>query len=342
MKAGETPQLSEKWWSKNKAVTLGSTGLGKALKAFEVAKAKKDPVAMAIALRGLEPALKKAIQKCDKKKHAETLSALTKFPNLIVKEREEVVKQVDALAAKGVVVNMDVGDSIIDKAVKDIYKKRGMEEDARLLRPGERATVGKHSQKTTEDKADFSKVNDAPIVLLAHGEPAFGKIPSGAQQTAKRFADKKPAEIVSFLTKTLPKHYAGQVYLDGCYTAAGNSPQNFAKQVYDGLVKKGYLYLQVKGNLGVACTTSSGKELVSHAQVDNERNKLKKEIAAAGKAFNELLARKKVEKDQFPNQDQQKLDALDKIYEAKKKELDSLYIEALTGTFGPEKLRPKV
>ena len=41
MKAGETPQVSEKWWSKNKAVTLGPTGLGKALKAFEVAEAKK-------------------------------------------------------------------------------------------------------------------------------------------------------------------------------------------------------------------------------------------------------------------------------------------------------------
>jgi|GEM_PF-5301935 len=288
MKKGATPELSQKWWSKNKAVTLGSTGLGKALKNFESAKAKKNPVAIATAIREIEPVLKKAISKCDKKRHAETLGALTKYPNLLVKEREAVINTIEAWATKGMVVNMDSGDNIIDKAVDDIYKKRGLQEDAALLRPGEVGPVGTHSGKSDADNADFSKMNDSPIVLLAHGTPSFGKVPSGAQQTATKFADKKPAAIVSFLEKSLDKSYAGMIYLDGCYTAAGNSPMNFAKQVYDGLLKKGYIYLQVKGNLGVACTTKSGKELVSHGQVDNERNKLEKQLKTARAAYKKL------------------------------------------------------
>src|SRR6185295_1452573 len=113
-----------------------------------------------------------------------------------------------------------------------------------------------------------------PIVILAHGSP-IGKHGSGKIR-ASEFAGKKPGEIIDFIAKTLAPTYYGVVYLDGCFTAAGNTPMNFAKLVYDGLVKKGYHYMQIKGNLGAAITVD-GKEFVIPAELDKEYETLKEE-----------------------------------------------------------------
>ena len=102
-------------------VCIGASGSGDDFVTSPGAK-QKNPVAIATAIREIEPVLKKAISKCDKKRHADTLTALTKYPNLLVKERESVIKLIETWATKGVVVNMDSGDKIIDDAVDDIYK----------------------------------------------------------------------------------------------------------------------------------------------------------------------------------------------------------------------------
>jgi hypothetical protein len=94
---------------------------------------------------------------------------------------------------------------------------------------------------------------------------------------AKNFGNKKAGEIVKYLQKTLPLSYSGVVYLDGCYTAAGGTPQNFMHSVYKGLVQKGYMYLQVKGNLGVAATVA-GKEVVTWPELEKQKDKAKKAI----------------------------------------------------------------
>ena len=47
-------------------------------------------------------------------------------------------------------------------------------------------------------------------------------------------------------------------------------------KVYKALVKKGYLYLQLKGNLGVAATVN-GKEIVTLPEMEKVEKQLKKD-----------------------------------------------------------------
>lgn len=177
--------------------------------------------------------------------------------------------------AKATVVNADKGDATIDSSSDRMAKAKG--------------TVSQDA-----DKVDLNaKGSKVPIIILAHGAPS-SSIPGTVY--AKEFANKKPAEIIKYLVddKKLDKSYAGVIYLDGCYTAAGPKQgrdagelNNFAKTVYDGLVKAGYKYLQVKGNLGMAATRASGDESVLDAQTEAEMEQKKKEYAKEYHALKE-------------------------------------------------------
>ncbi len=89
MKKGAVPELSHKWWSKNKGLTVPSTGLGDALKDYEIQKNKSsmDYEEMLKALEKVETVAAKAITKCNKTLHAETIEALKKYPGVIKTER---------------------------------------------------------------------------------------------------------------------------------------------------------------------------------------------------------------------------------------------------------------
>lgn len=97
MKKGATPELSQKWWSKNKATTLSKTGLGAALTRYEVAVDDKFNFDKQLKeLKGVNALVKKAVGKCNKKLHAETLAALGKYPDIIKKKAKELQAKKDA------------------------------------------------------------------------------------------------------------------------------------------------------------------------------------------------------------------------------------------------------
>lgn len=289
---------------------------------------------------------------------------------------------------KGVVVSIDPNDDTIKTSAQSVASERKLGEDAPLKRDKEKYDDGdkKHTGKVVDDeelqKNAFSGSNNAPVVILAHGTP-LGKVGSGKVH-ATQFGGKTAPQIVDYLKKSLPVTYSGVVYLDGCYTAAGNTPLNFGKLVYDGMRKAGYFYLQVKGNLGMARTVN-GKECVTPAEIETEYDKarlrkkdLDKQVSELEKSF--LLEEDRINKelnsikilarvdgrsspDQYTEEEKKKQAKLEEEYkqavlkrknDSKMKplyaEADKLQqvldkpeynIEALTGTWGPEKLPPK-
>ncbi|MEM8591501.1 MAG: hypothetical protein AAGF13_03150 [Pseudomonadota bacterium] len=112
MKKGAIPQLDSKWWSKNKAKTMGKSGLGDELKKFEVLIAKatasgQDDKTIAKLYKGALDQLKVvkkklpvAIDKCNKKLHAETIEALKRYPKIILAEEKRLTDLVKTYAAK--------------------------------------------------------------------------------------------------------------------------------------------------------------------------------------------------------------------------------------------------
>lgn len=98
MKKGDKPKdLSQSWWSKNKAKTMKSSGLGAALGAYEKQRIKPKSLAYYEAclkeLGKLPAAVDKAKKLCDKKLHAETLEALGGYAAVISKEMNELAKE---------------------------------------------------------------------------------------------------------------------------------------------------------------------------------------------------------------------------------------------------------
>lgn len=181
----------------------------------------------------------------------------------------------------------------------------------------------------SHQEVDYSQVGQfAPIVITGHmGSkiPVFGvnvwvvsnvlayffdRLPSWAPQWirnatnlhATNFEGKNPKEIVEHLIKRgLSKDYAGVIYLDGCSGAYGQEA-SFAAEVYRRLVEKGYVYLQIKSNLGEASTDTSGQETVtwpeaqwSIVQATKRRDAAKKAYEKArgsneGRRYNDLSA----------------------------------------------------
>ena len=98
MKKGDKPKdLSQAWWSKNKATTLKSTGLGKALGEYEKVRAGTPSLKYyqdcLKALNKLPAAVAKAEKACNAKLHKETLDALGGYKAVISKEAQEVAKE---------------------------------------------------------------------------------------------------------------------------------------------------------------------------------------------------------------------------------------------------------
>jgi len=101
MAAKLPPDLSPDWWSKNKAKTLKPTGFGKALKAYEDAKAavkggKTSPLAgfkaVVDAADGIRAARDKAEKACMPKMHDDTKEALKAYTKLLTVDAAKYVK----------------------------------------------------------------------------------------------------------------------------------------------------------------------------------------------------------------------------------------------------------
>lgn len=91
MKKNAKPEFTQKWWSSNKSKTLASTGLGKALKDYEVEFEKNDYVAMLKALDVVDKKVVGAIKMCGLLQ-AETKAGLEKYKPLVKKKRTDVKK----------------------------------------------------------------------------------------------------------------------------------------------------------------------------------------------------------------------------------------------------------
>jgi hypothetical protein len=161
---------------------------------------------------------------------------------------------------EGMVVNLQKGDGVIDRASDKMAKV----------------------QKTTavEGKdAEFGKITGStPIVLVAHGRE---NKESPGKFYGEKFARKSPQELVNMLTentdpnKCLAKDYSGVIYLDGCFTAEQGGMNNYCATVWSLLKAKGYKNAKVKGNLGAAATTVEGDEIVSTTEAKAAVQKLK-------------------------------------------------------------------
>jgi hypothetical protein len=76
MKRGETFKLQYQWWNKGRPLALKSTGLGKALQAYE--KNQADEWLALDGLLAVDAARKKALTMCNSPLFAETKAALQK------------------------------------------------------------------------------------------------------------------------------------------------------------------------------------------------------------------------------------------------------------------------
>lgn len=116
VKANAMPELNAKWWSKNKAKTMKKSGLGKALKNFEVAEDMMDYDRMLKALSEVKKKLVVALKACNPRIHADTIAGIKKYPAIIQKRETGVKakkKEAKARAAIPVVPKQKVGKSIV-------------------------------------------------------------------------------------------------------------------------------------------------------------------------------------------------------------------------------------
>lgn len=353
---------------------FSTSGIGKKLDALESATPKKRPTAAKEALKAIEDYQKllkdkSALAGLDarQKRNVEAISPpLEKIQKLLEDfTRGRILwSQVDAQFsgedsdAKGMIVSIDPADGVIADASRDFSKAR----------PGAKVLAD-----ATLTRADFKDAKlSGDIVLLAHGSTPIFKSSKGNVH-ATTFGGQSPEKIVSYLKGTLPALYHGTIYLDGCFTGGGKPGKTFAEKVYKGLVKAGYHYLKVVGNLGAAVTTADGTELVTPADVDRYR----KECAAmVGKleAAREQAEKKYTDEKARLIKEQAGLDpkaadhrernraimkAIDDVVKRKLKDpkvaaltqrIEALnedlrrkdfQIEGLTGTWGPEKPVPK-
>jgi len=117
MKKNAIPELNYKWWNKNKAKTMKSSGLGKALTAFEVAEDQMDWDKALKALSEVKKKVVVAIGACNDKMHSDTIAALKKYPKVIqAKEVELKAKkkaQEDRDKAPAEVPKQKVGKDVV-------------------------------------------------------------------------------------------------------------------------------------------------------------------------------------------------------------------------------------
>ncbi|OUS38209.1 hypothetical protein A9Q94_03250 [Rhodobacterales bacterium 56_14_T64] len=150
MKKNAVPELNYKWWKKNKAKTMKTSGLGKVLTLYEAAEDQMDWAKSLKALSEVKKKVVVAIGCCDAKTHAETIAALKKYPGVIQKKqvelegklKDEIARAKDASSApapkqkvgKDVVIwKRDIGVEALKKAKpKNIASLKGYEVKLKL------------------------------------------------------------------------------------------------------------------------------------------------------------------------------------------------------------------
>ncbi len=347
--------------------------LQKCHKVLTAAKPKKPDVLRAVGV--FRPKVKKytvEYKKLDARKYKK-IEPFFKSINTFIDDAEDNANNTD-----GMVVNMQpekagAKSQTINKASKDISKGRSHGDDS-MFGSGKDDKKHKKEKIKGKDKIDFAEAGlKGPIVIVAHGAPmGNAKVPGKVH--ASNFGNKSASDMIKYLAKTLPKSYSGVIYLDGCYTAAGGSPKNYLFKVYKGLVKKGYLYLQVKGNLGVAATTPDGKtEIVTWPELEKAKKHFEDSIKKLEAGKSKIIATyaKKVaeietkEKEAMAKADDKMKVKLIKLFNDEKNKIwnkldaDSKYvklkeqiakyqewikktkIDNFVGTAGPEKRPPK-
>ena len=120
MKKGDKPKdLSQQWWSKNKAKTLKSTGLGKVLGAYEKLRAGTQSLKYFQdcykELNKIPAAVEKSKKMCNEKLHAETLAALDGYSAVISKEMQALSKDETEYTKK-----LSIFKSSREKLVKEL------------------------------------------------------------------------------------------------------------------------------------------------------------------------------------------------------------------------------
>ena len=91
MKPTLTPELDQKWWSKNKPKLAKKTGLGDALKDYQIAADKMDYPAMTKALSELKKTVAGAVM-IFKGKDEDVVTVLKKYPKIILAEEKRIEK----------------------------------------------------------------------------------------------------------------------------------------------------------------------------------------------------------------------------------------------------------
>lgn len=370
--------------AKNRALSLSgveavkkgffsTSGIGKALDKAESADAKTRPGAAKAAVKAIDAYLKMIKTKSTREKISkkqlrnvdELMPPLEKMRGLLSSFSSGKINwsQVDSEYAgsdsdhNGMIVSIDPKDKVIAQATSAMSKNN------------KNATVVADKKLT---KSNFENVEvKADIIILAHGTTPIFKSSQGNVH-ATTFGGKKPDAIVKYLAKTLPKLYCGKVYLDGCFTGAGQIDKTYAGKVYKGLVGAGYEYLQVVGNLGAAATTHDGRELVTPPEVDKYKQdiravykKLKAELGRIEKPYDDAranidkelaaldqsdpefknrqtdLGRKRAKARELKNKDPKFVKLSPRVVQLEKVINTKFDIEGLTGTWGPEKAVPK-
>jgi Skp family chaperone for outer membrane proteins len=173
------------------------------------------------------------------------------------------------------VVNADPGDKVIDDAVtKLVGRPLAKDTPGGKGQAAPKTAAAPHGDVVKWKHAKFSHLarSTEPIIIVGHGEDTLTE----GMIRARRFGHLTPQEIVEGLVdKGLPTSYEGLIYLDGCYTGAGDV-KNFTQRVAEGLRKAGYLSVTVKGNLGAAATEAQGVEKVQFAEHERAWAELQK------------------------------------------------------------------
>jgi hypothetical protein len=141
MKATDKPELSKKWWTKEKSADIKGKELEKALgeceSALADAKKKEDDDTIQAALDSLDEvsdAVDKTVSKeCDKKKHKDLITVLEKFDKLIGDKKKELEKAQEGLAKE----SNDKDEEDGDEDAKTVFKPEYLSRMIKMLRGGE-------------------------------------------------------------------------------------------------------------------------------------------------------------------------------------------------------------
>jgi len=143
MKASDKPEISKKWWAKEKPAEIKGTDLEKALATCEAAlaeakkKATGDTIAAALkALENLSEAVEDTTKECEKKKLKDVATVLGKFDRLIDERTKELEKAQEA-CDKGKEKEKGKEGDEDDEDAKTVFKPEYLARMIKMLRGGE-------------------------------------------------------------------------------------------------------------------------------------------------------------------------------------------------------------